>query len=68
MRGIGLQCPGRLPSASTPSVAVWWLIWDGPEQPEGTGYQIVALKGCDAERGIVDFCRLPSGHGGDHRW
>ncbi|MEU7378344.1 hypothetical protein [Streptomyces albidoflavus] len=49
----------------------WWVIWDGPEQPDSTGYEIVTLEACDAERkGDVagaSTCRLPV-HEGVHSW
>jgi hypothetical protein len=48
--------------------------WDGPEEPDSAGYEIVTLDPCDAEpegsvEGVgVDWCRLPAGHTVDHRW
>ncbi|MFE1764044.1 hypothetical protein ACFW81_07485 [Streptomyces angustmyceticus] len=57
--------PGR-------ELVTWWVVWDGPEQPDSTGYEIVALDSCEAEPedGVqgMETCRLPADHLGEHRW
>lgn len=48
---------------------VWWVVWNGPAEPDGTGYEIVALPECVAERNNgAEWCHLPAEHEGDHRW
>lgn len=50
----------------------WWVVWEGPEQPDSQGYEIVTMPHCWAPKpgGVEGFheCQLPKGHAGDHRW
>ncbi|WP_042422199.1 hypothetical protein [Streptacidiphilus anmyonensis] len=50
----------------------WWAVWDGPEQPDSVGYEIVAIAPCrEPKPGSIpetNDCQLPTGHAGDHRY
>lgn len=50
----------------------WWVVWEGPEQPDSKPYKIMPIPSCSAKRDddalLVDYCPYPEGHEAPHRW
>ena len=48
----------------------WWVRWECQEA-EGSGYELVRARACDAVKpgDVLELlCELPAGHEGPHRW